>query len=399
MARRWRRILKALLLLVIVVVVATGGYLGYVAIRSAQPVTLPAPTGTYPVGRSTVEWIDHGRVDPLEPRPGMPRELSVWLWYPAQPGSGRQPAPYAPGLWAGLHNGGFAETGFDHVVDHAFADVSVAAGRFPVVVLEPGLGFAAPQYTTVAENLASHGYVVAGVTPTYSANLTVLNGHTVSATDAGNPAFDGSDLHDGSAQAAGDRLIGVWAADGHFAASQVDTDSRFTGHVDRTKTIYIGHSLGGAAALEACRTDQHCVGAVDLDGTQYGPVVRSGLTKPMLIIASENSCVTGTCDPVDADGRSSLDTARTLLASSTGPAWCYQLDGAAHFNFSDYGAYYLAAPLRALLALGSIDGDTALTIVNAYLTAFVDRVALSRPESLLGQRPSPFHEVEVQRTS
>ncbi|MCW2904066.1 MAG: uncharacterized protein JWO67_6331, partial [Streptosporangiaceae bacterium] len=56
------------------------------------------------------------------------------------------------------------------------------------------LGFAAPQYTTLAENLASHGYLVAGVTPTYSANLTVLHGHTLHATTAGNPpAFDAAD--------------------------------------------------------------------------------------------------------------------------------------------------------------------------------------------------------------
>ncbi len=398
MARRRHRIVKALLLLVIVVVTATGGYVGYVAIRAAQPVILPAPTGTYPVGRTIVEWIDHGRVDPLAPQAGTPRELSVWLWYPALPESGRQPAPYAPGLWADLHVGGFAETGFDHVADHAFADVPVATGRFPVVVLEPGLGFAAPQYTTVAENLASHGYMVVGVTPTYSANLTVLNGHTVPTTDAGNPpAFNTADLHAGQAQAAGDRLIDVWAADGRFAASQVDADSRFTEHLDATRTVYLGHSFGGAAALEACHADQHCVGAADLDGTQYGSVVHSGLAKPMLIMASDHSCVTGSCDPTSPDDRSSLNTARTVLAASTGPIWCYQLNGAAHFNFSDYGAYYLAAPLRSQLALGGIDGATALTVVDAYLTAFVDHVALGRPETLLDQRPSPYHEVEVQR--
>lgn len=392
-------------MLVLVAVVVIGGYVGYVAIRSAQPVTLPAPTGPYPVGRTTVEWTDHSRVDPLAPRPGTPRELSVWLWYPASPGPDAQPAAYAPGPWSGLHlNGpiGLAETGFDHVRSHAFAEVSVAAGRFPVVVLEPGLGFAAPQYTAVAENLASNGYLVAGVTPTYSANLTVLNGQTVSATDAGDPqTFDGADPHAGQAQSAGDRLIDVWAADDRFAASQVaalDDAGRFAGHVDAITTVYLGHSFGGAAALEACRTDERCAGAADLDGTQYGPVVHSGLTKPMLLIASENSCITGTCRTSSANEQSSLVTAHALLAASTGPAWCYQLDGAAHFNFSDYGAYYLAAPLRSQLALGAIDGDTALAITNAYLTAFVQHVTHGRPETLLSSRHSPYPEVEVQRT-
>jgi len=50
------------------------------------------------------------------------------------------------------------------------------------------------------------------------------------------------------------------------------------------------------------------------------------------------------------------------------------------------------------LALGAIDGDTALTITNAYLTAFVDHVARGRSEALLSSRQSPYPEVEVQRT-
>jgi hypothetical protein len=54
-------------------------------------------------------------------------------------------------------------------------------------VPEPGLGFAVPQHTTIAENLASHGYVVAGVTPTHSANLTALNGRAVSTATTGDP--------------------------------------------------------------------------------------------------------------------------------------------------------------------------------------------------------------------
>lgn len=396
--RRW---LRYLLVLALAVVLAAGGYVAYVAIRSAQPVTLPAPTGPYPVGRATVEWTDSARVDPLAPQPGTPRRLSAWLWYPAAPGPSPTPAAYAPDAWAGLHLSwpvGLAETGFDHVHAHAFDDAPVAEGRFPIAVLEPGMGFAAPQYTALAESLASNGYLVVGVTPTYSANLTVLGGAPVSTTEAGNPkAFDGADEHAGQAQAAGDRLIDVWAADDRFAAVEADA-GRFAGHVDATKVVYLGHSFGGAAALEACRTDQRCVGAADLDGTQYGPVVHTGLTKPMLLVASENSCITGTCQPTTASDRSSLDTARTLVAASSGPTWCYQLNGAEHFNFSDYGAYYIAAPVRSQLALGAIDGDDALSITNAYLAAFVRQVTSGCPEPLLAGRATPYPQVVVQHT-
>jgi len=57
-----------------------------------------------------------------------------------------------------------------------------------VLVLMPGLGFSAPQYQAIAAAMASRGYVVAGVTPTYSANLTVIAGHPVKASAAGDPS-------------------------------------------------------------------------------------------------------------------------------------------------------------------------------------------------------------------
>ncbi len=398
---RWlRRATRILLVGALVVVAGLGGYAGYAAIRAAQPVTLPAPGGPHSVGRAITEWTDHVRTDPLAPQPGTARRLSAWLWYPASPEADAKPAPYTPGAWAGLHLSGppgWGETSFDEVRVHAVADAPLAAGRFPVVVLEPGLGFAAPQYTTIAENLAAGGYLVAGVTPTYSANLTVLGGRTVPADEAGNPsASDAADLHTGATQAAGDRLVDVWAADARFAAAQAAAERRFAGHVDTTKTVYLGHSFGGAAALQACGTDPHCVGAADLDGTQYGSVVHSGLDRPTLIIGSRSSCVTGTCEPAAAGDRSDRDTALSLVKAGTGPVWRYRITGAEHFNFTDYGAYYLAAPIDFVLALGPIDGREALSVTNAYLGAFVDHATGTRPESLL-DGPSPYPEVEVQR--
>lgn len=396
--RRLRRVIRIPLIVLLVLGVAFGGYAGYAAIRAAQPITLPAPTGPHPVGRTTVDWTDTSRTDPLAPRPGTPRQLSVWLWYPASPGPGAQPAPYAPGAWAGLHLSGLpgvGETGFDDVRVHAVADAPAATGRFPVVVLEPGLGSAVPQYTAIAENLASHGYLVVGVTPTYSANLTVLGGRAVPATAAGDP----SDSDASAARATNDRLVEVWAADDRFAAARaatLDTTGPLAGHVNTDTTVYIGHSFGGAAALEACRTDPHCAGAADLDGSAYGTVVHSGLTTPMMLVGSEDSCVAGACQPTDPNQQDERDAARTLLAASTGPVWCYRIRGAEHFNFSDYGTYYLAAPIRALVGLGSIDGGQALTITDAYLTAFADHVTQNRPEPLL-TGPSPYPQVEVQR--
>ena len=104
----------------------------------------------------------------------------------------------------------------------------------------------------------------------------MIAGHAVRASAAGDP----SDL----AGPRGDGLAAVWAADARFAAHQVGV--LLGTHVDRRTVAYVGHSFGGAAALEACRQDATCTGAVDLDGTPYGPVVHEGLQKPLLMLSS-----------------------------------------------------------------------------------------------------------------
>ncbi len=373
--------------LMLVVLVSVAGYAGFVALQRERPVTLPVPMGPYHVGRATFDWTDHSRVDPVAARPGHRRELSVWLWYPTAPDSAGLPAPYAPGAWRQLHVSGPAglfEGSFAAVRDHALNRPPPAPGRFPVVMLEPGLGFAAPQYTALAEDLASHGYLVAGVTPTYSANLSVLHDHAISATAAGNPANLGSHL--GQAGAEADRLLKLWAEDAHFVATTVaglDRAGPFAGRVQHDQLAYIGHSFGGAAALQACHTDPRCRGAVDLDGTQFGTVVQAGLHAPLLILGSEGSCVTGTCRVRTADDQADRNAAQSLLAASSGPSWCYQINGAQHFNFTDDAVLYLAPPLRSLYALGPIDGDRGLQVQTAYVVAFLDQNLRQTPQPLL----------------
>lgn len=243
------------------------------------------------------------------------------------------------------------------------------------MVLLPGLGLAAPQYSSLAVDLASHGYLVAGVTPTDSANLTVLAGQVVRASDLGNPSgFQGGQTP--AAVRTGRRLVGVWADDARFAARRaraLGRHGRFAGHVDASRVAYVGHSFGGASALEACRRDRRCVAASDLDGSEYGPVVAHGLSVPLLLVGHQGSCVAAVCVPGNGSERGDLAVARSLVAHSRGHAWSVTIDGTEHFDFTDYAAYYLALPLRALLPLGTIDGDRALRTteddVNRFLAA------------------------------
>jgi predicted dienelactone hydrolase len=342
------RIRRLLVLVLAGLIVVAGGYAGYSAVRSQKPVSL-APGGPFAVGRTVQEWLDLSRAS---------RPLSVWVWYPVRSGTpGQATAPYAPGAWENLHQFGIGQTAFSRIRTGTLLEAPIADGTFPIVVLMPGMGFSAPQYATIAASLAARGYVVAGVTPTYSANVTVLDNHLVKATTDGDP----SDLTTAEA----DRLVAVWAADAQFTARRIV--AAYQDHVDARHVLYVGHSFGGAASLEACRQDASCAGAADLDGTPYGPVVGTGLTKPLLLLSS------------GSDGAATDTSTRLLFHASSGAAHAYTIPDARHFDFTDYAAYYLAAPLRLLLPLGRIDGRRALTITSGYLGAFADSAARGSP--------------------
>ncbi|MER7006514.1 hypothetical protein ABT297_26215 [Dactylosporangium sp. NPDC000555] len=370
--RRRSGLVKALLTVPLALVLAIVGTVGYLGVRHVLPRTLPAPTGPYRVGRTTFDWTDTARTDPLAPEPGQHRELSVWAWYPAPAGTTGRPAPYAPGHWARMLQFGILANRLDAVRTHSVADAPVAGGRFPLVVLEPGMGLAAPQYSGLAEDLASHGYVVAGITPTYSANVTVLHGQPVGRTAAGNPPDLDRD--------ALDQLVAVWAADFRFVTGQLtDAGGPLAGHVDASRVAYIGHSFGGAAALQSCHDDPRCAGAVDMDGTPYGTVVQQGLTAPTMLLGTPGDCLAGACQPTDAVERDTNTASQTLRAAIIGPLFRYEIAGAKHFNFTDYGAYYVPTALNGLAQLGPIDGDRCLVTTSAYVTAFADHVLRGGP--------------------
>jgi dienelactone hydrolase len=364
-----------IVILVLVALLAGAGYAGWIMVKRSEPVSLPEPTGNFQVGRRGFEWTDTPRRDPFADGP---RKLSVWLWYPVAKGTTGRKVEYAPDLWSGLHLKAplsLFQGPFDTLEDRALDRVAIAPGRFPVVVLMPGMGLSAPMYATLAEDLASHGYLVAGVTPTYSANLTVLGGQPIGSKDAANPP----NLGDSSEQAqnVGDHLVGTWAADARFAAGMLAKQlpaSVETG----LGTSYVGHSFGGAASLEACRLDPRCAAAVDLDGSQFGDVVTKGVRAPIMLLGADDSCITSVCGP-DAKNDVDRNRALSLLKASTGTSWCATVPGSRHFNFTDYGAYYLAYPLRKFLPLGSVGPRHALTVQNGYVTTFLSHALYNTP--------------------
>jgi hypothetical protein len=108
------------------------------------------------------------------------------------------------------------------------------------------------------------------------------------------------------------------------------------------------------------------------------------------MLISSNSCITGRCAAGAPDNPTDRRAALSLLQNSSGPAWCESIAGIKHFNFSDLGTYYLALPLRKLLALGPLDGAQATRTIDRAVIAFAGYATTGRSQpvlSAMGQCP------------
>ncbi len=248
---------------------------------------LPSPTGPFAVGRVSAAWVDAGRVDPFASSPGQKRELVAWLWYPGRPRDPSTAAEYNPSAWqrALAAHSGVALTQFlsrnpSKIRAHSSDDARLAPDRptYPVIILKSGIGALALDYTTIAEDLASHGYVVVGSDTPYSTSVVVMpDGRVIHKTTAGNPGD--APIAAAEQERLLQALIGVWSADATFLVDQLarlnadDPSGRFSGRLDLGAIGVVGHSFGGAAAAQFCHDDARCRAGMDIDGALYGSVV------------------------------------------------------------------------------------------------------------------------------
>jgi len=143
--------------------------------------TLPHPSGPFPVGRSSYEVIDPRRAEIYSQDPDDKRDLVIWVWYPAEALPGGAPAEYLPPAWRQVDQ----LLGVDSAAArcHAIEDAPVSSEQrtLPVLLFSPS-GFPPLMLAAIAEDIASHGYVVVGVNHTYESTVTVFaDGRTVQA--------------------------------------------------------------------------------------------------------------------------------------------------------------------------------------------------------------------------
>lgn len=399
-SRLARRMFKGFAFLATVGVLGVGTLLLSLWLEHRTQITLPRPTGPYAVGRATYAWADDVHTDALAPVPGTKRELLAWIWYPAAP---RQPSQtvddYLPPAWRtalerqmGVLLRQFLTRDLSRVRTHSIrdADVSPQHRSYPVVLMRAGLAALTTDYTTLAEDLASHGYVVVGFDAPYRSFVVVLPDGAVIARAPQNNA----DLVSGSEQEhLANKLVQAWSADVSFALDQLerlntsDPSGRFLGRLDMQRMGVFGHSLGGATALQFCHDDSRCKAGIDVDGAPLGSVIAEGVTQPFMFLLGDNRSESeAETRPVEASIRSIYDRLPADRRLEI------VIRGANHFGFSDDGAllksHIVLRTLRILGILG-IDGRRQLAItvycVHSFFDAYLKGPGISRvniPSSL-----------------
>jgi dienelactone hydrolase len=311
--------------------------------RDDHPIELPPPRGPHPVGRVLMDWKDGSRS----------REVMVFIWYPAPEGVSGKRVEYIPGKWGELEAQKMIpipERRLREMQGHAIESAPLAEGAKPVLVLLPGMGRIPAHYTILAEDLASYGYVVAGVTPTGSSRPVVFSDGRV---------VDGKEDWNLDDKAVAEQLIGTWVGDASFAVDRLGRDSRFANKIQLGKLGIFGHSFGGNAAVHALHLDPRFLRAANLDGGYFGDPDGS-IDKPLLIFDGAAE--------IDPEWKKACNSARARCTTAAFPR-------ARHMDFSDATILPSRFPLpRALLLLGDVNGRQFLFEISDRVRAFFDQM-------------------------
>jgi dienelactone hydrolase len=367
--------------------------------------TLPRPTGPFAVGRTMYRWTNRAETDELAPTSGAKREVAVWVWYPAV-ATAAAPAGYLPAAWRtalAQHSGALMSQFFTRdlslVRTHSTSDPDVSPEQrsYPVIIMRAGGGALTTDFTTLAEDLVSHGYIVVGFDAPYRTFVVVLPDNRVIARP---PTTDPEDMQADEANRLINRLLPMWTSDTKFVVSQLeqlnvaDPSGKFTGRLDMQRLGMFGHSFGGATALQFCHDDIRCKAGIDIDGAPFGTVIQDGLKQPFMFILSDHSR-----DLADPANRQIGADIQSIYGSLPNGRFFITIRGAHHFSFSDQAllkSQYLVRVLTWVGGFGKLDARRGLTITAKYVHTFFDVYLKGAPAALLPSISTQYPEVEVQ---
>lgn len=353
---------------------------------------LPAPTGPNAIGTRIIHLVDNSRVEVHDS--SRKRELMIQIWYPAATTRN----PYAP--YRRREETTFVSSYQSVLPTHSRLNAPVLAGGvFPVLLFNPSWNGRRTQNTYLVEDLASHGYVVVGIDHAYNSEPVAFpDGRVIHFVPTPDMDFSTASLE--TIEAAAAKELATQAADTIFVLNQLvkmnaDPESPFYGHLDTNNVGTFGHSFGGAVSAQVCRDDPRIRAALDIDGSFWGEIPQTGLSKPLMFMTEDVT------PPVPAEERSGFNNfQRVNAALDDSDRATFQkyggyrvfLHGSTHLSFTDKP---LVSPFKSLSGAGEIPASRQFLIVRQFTLAFFDQT-LKGKSGLLKTGSSPFPEAAYQ---
>jgi dienelactone hydrolase len=343
--------------------------------------------------------VDPARDAAGERRPGSQRELMVQLWYPAEPVRGRRE------VYRRRAETTFKSSYQSVLRTHSLRDAPLlaSAAPCPLLIFNPAWTGQRTQSTFLMQELASHGFVVASIDHTYYSGLVafpdgrVLDGHMAPALG------DFTHLSVAEGLELGDQFVRILAEDVIFVVDRMnalkdDPQSAWHMRLDMARVGALGHSVGGAAAAEACYLDPRIGAALNLDGWTFGEVLRSGLRKPWMVIYGKGIEVEPRdliAQPEGAQRYWQMNRENYAAVEARmrehGGTWL-TIRGASHWNFSDRPLY---SPLRSRTTAGTIRPERAYAIICEAARAFFTAAFAGEEMERLGDIAKSYEEAEL----
>lgn len=361
---------------------------------SKEPIYLPSLNDAPPLGVRTVAFTDKTRLDDYAPTPRY-REVVVSLFYPTQVRKDkdkkktRPTTNYMPNATARFYDAFLMAFGLPPgVVERIFTYCQTNGPFFstsrqtpPLLVFSPGFGANLLLYTTILQEVARKGYVVAAINHPYDAEIVEFpNGKIIRGPNrAGDHNFT--------------EFLAPRLRDVSFVLNELSRPA--PSHpfpVDTHNVVAFGHSLGGDTAVEVMLSDSRIKGGLNFDGNFNGKLHSSdcAISRPVLLVRTKDYSNTLNWN----------DTWEKLVG------WKLELavSNTTHDSFSDLPVladtlgFRKALPSMGNITLGPLEGLKVLDIMSSYVSAFAKFISTGDDRgSLKCKLGKKFSEVEFVR--
>jgi dienelactone hydrolase len=361
--------------------------LGGVGLLFVSVPLLPRPAGPHQVGSAVFRWTDPQRAEVLTADPQDRREVVAQAWYPTEVRQGQR-VPYfeaqdrLPAM-IDIYPSWFFND-FRQVDTHASLSPALSDERatWPVLLFSPGWGSSREDYTGLCADLASRGYVVVALSHPFESAVSLLaSGQVIG--QSGNASLFGANAAD---------MSDIRAADSSFVLDQltelarIEPTSPFGGHLDPQHVGMIGHSLGGATAVQVISTDARFQVGVNIDGTLPDVLANKRLDRPFLWLQGG-----------EKQQERYLQVRDDLMGGLRQGGVVLVVGGSTHASFTDAQSYYTAAG-RAILGdgapAGAADDITWRTgdVISAFVSPYLDGPSEPSLDQVLALHPSVTEE-------